>query len=181
MDERNKIRARVLRAFYDANENAPGTVQDTATIAVMTKRAKKEVDRETQYLSGVGLINITRNHGPLDNDMRLIAAIITSRGVDVIEDPNKSGSQYLEAETVQQITIVNNTHVSGGNLVQGHQQVVHGNNSGVMLNASSAGNINLPTFPIEQLRRMLPDGTPERRAAEELVADSTSPSRNSQT
>jgi hypothetical protein len=108
LEERDRLRALVLRAFYDVNEEMPGNTEQTAIIAHRVGQPKPEVDRATLYLSERGLIRVTDNQGFLDTSDRLIMAEITSAGIDVIERPEKVGPRFLDAAVIQQLVVINN-------------------------------------------------------------------------
>jgi hypothetical protein len=108
LEERDRIRALVLRAFYDINEEMPGNVEQTGVIADRVGQPKPEVDRATLYLSQRGLVRVTENQGFLDTPDRLIMAEITSAGVDVIERPEQAGPGFLDAAVIRQLVVINN-------------------------------------------------------------------------
>lgn len=178
VDEKDRIRALVLHAFYDVNERMPGNVEQTGIIADRTKLPKTDVDRATIYLAERNLISISQNEGYLGSTDRIILASITSHGVDVIERPEERGPDFLELGVIKQIINVNGTYVaSGATVYQGGQQIVGRDNTGVMVNASTTDDIQPPatSFPIEKLRAILAEGSDERRAAEDLAAEAKSP------
>jgi hypothetical protein len=175
LEQRDELRALVLRAFYDVNEQAAGMVEQTGVIAERIGCLKPDVDRATLYLSERGLLHITDKHGYLGSFEMAIMAEITAYGIDVIERPEKNGPRVLDAAVIHKLTIINGTHVSG-ETVYHNSQHVGGDNHGVMVNASQTLDIAAPTtpFPLEALRALLPEGTPEREAAEMLESETRS-------
>jgi hypothetical protein len=178
-DENDRIRALVLRAFYDVHDQMPGNVEQTGVIAERLKVPKSDVDKATLYLADRNLITIGINKGFIGTTERIIFAEISGYGIDVIERPQDRGADFLELGVIEQIINVNGTYVaSGGTVYQGGQQIVGGDNTGVMVNASTTGDIQPPAtpFPIDKLRELLSEGSVERQAAEDLAAESRSPS-----
>lgn len=177
IDDRDRLRAVVLRAYYDVQERMPGIPEQTAVIAHWAGRQKRDVDRAALYLAERGLLRIIQKEEFLGEDDVVVIAEITSAGIDVIERPER-GRKVLTDETVAQITIVNGTHVTGGTVVNGgNVQIVRGDNTGTMVNASTTGAIAPPQtlFPIERLREMAPEGTPTRDAVETIAREVSSP------
>jgi hypothetical protein len=179
-DDNDRIRAIVLRAFYDVDREQSGMAQQTGNIAQLTGIVQNDVNLATDYLAQRGLLFITLDKAAMGDyqTFRMLMAKITADGIDVIERPESYGPNFLGASIIHQIVNVNGTLVAAGGVAHEiNQQVVGGDNAGVMVNASTTGDIQPPatSFPIERLREMLREGSVERKAAEDLAVESRSP------
>ena len=172
LEQRDQIRALVLRELYEANETAPGRPIRTEAVARNIEREKPDVDRAVLYLADRQLLKITSKQDPLSSMDPTIFCHIVADGIDVIERPEQKGQGVLDPAVIHQLTVINSMHVSGENIYQNSQHV-GGSNHGVMVSHSQAGDITPPStpFPLNALQALLPEGTSERDAAETLDAE----------
>jgi hypothetical protein len=158
---KDELRVAVLRYHYSRHQMEPGVVEQTAKIAFDLGLDFKSVAEAQFYLSEKGFLRVTSDIGGLGESYTAYMTHVTGRGIDFVEHPTDFRGGGIP---IALVNIVAGGDVSGVTVAGRDQQVVHGDIKGPAIQ----GGMDLPLFPIEQVRTMLA-GRPEALAAAEEV------------
>jgi hypothetical protein len=103
MTDKDSIRARVLKFYYDFNEAHPGAVEQTGAVIGPLSITLQEVSSATRYLAQKGLLEVTSEINAIgDFGVILYLARITDLGIDAIEKPERHADS-VNPQIVNQI------------------------------------------------------------------------------